>query len=68
MPSSITPTSLVFESGGKPVRLDAYLPKAVGEPIDVYVNGQLLARGEAVVLNDRYGIRITELLGPGGRS
>ena len=27
MPSSITPTSLVFESGGKPVRLDAYLPE-----------------------------------------
>jgi flagellar motor switch protein FliN/FliY len=39
------------------------LSKEVGEPIEIYVNGQLLARGEAVVVNDRYGVRITELVG-----
>ncbi|MSP25128.1 MAG: flagellar motor switch protein FliN [Myxococcales bacterium] len=47
------------------------LSKAAGEPIDVYVNGQLLGRGEAVVVGDRYGVRITELLSPestGGNS
>lgn len=40
------------------------LSKAAGEPIDIYVNGQLLGRGEAVVVGDRYGVRITELLNP----
>lgn len=45
------------------------LSKAAGEPIDIYVNGQLLGRGEAVVVGDRYGVRITELVAPdfGGR-
>lgn len=37
------------------------LGKAAGEPVDIYVNDQLLGRGEAVVLGDRYGVRITEL-------
>ncbi len=38
------------------------LSKAAGEPLDLYVNGRLLGRGEAVVLGDRYGVRITELV------
>lgn len=38
------------------------LSKAAGEPVDIYVNGQLIGRGEAVVLGDRYGVRITELV------
>ena len=38
------------------------LGKAAGEPVDIYVNGQLIGRGEAVVLGDRYGVRITELV------
>jgi flagellar motor switch protein FliN len=42
------------------------LSKAAGEPIDVYVNGRLLGRGEAVVVGDRYGVRITELCAPEG--
>lgn len=37
------------------------IPKAAGEPVDIYVNDQLLGRGEAVVVGDRYGVRITEL-------
>jgi flagellar motor switch protein FliN/FliY len=39
------------------------LAKAAGEPLDIYVNGQLLGRGEAVVVGDRYGVRVTELVG-----
>lgn len=41
------------------------LAKAAGEPLDIYVNGQLLGRGEAVVVGDRYGVRITEIAAPG---
>lgn len=37
------------------------LTKAAGEPLDVYVNGRLLGRGEAIVMGDRYGVRITEI-------
>lgn len=40
------------------------LSKAAGEPLDIYINGRLLGRGEAVVLGDRYGVRITELINP----
>lgn len=42
------------------------LEKQAGEPLDIYVNGRLLGRGEAVVLGDRYGIRITEIVEDGG--
>jgi flagellar motor switch protein FliN/FliY len=38
------------------------LAKAAGEPLDIFVNGRLLGRGEAVVLGDRYGVRITEIV------
>lgn len=46
------------------------LSKAAGEPIDIYVNGQLLGRGEVAVVSDHYGVRITELITRenGGRS
>lgn len=42
------------------------LSKAAGEPLEIYVNGQLLGRGEAVVVGDCYGVRITELASDGG--
>ncbi len=42
------------------------LAKAAGEPLDVFVNGRLLGRGEAVVLGDRYGVRITEIVSTSG--
>ncbi len=38
------------------------LSKTNGEPLDVYVNNRLIARGEAVVVGERYGIRLTEVL------
>lgn len=38
------------------------LDKAAGEPLEIVVNGRLIGRGEAVVLGDRYGLRITEII------
>ena len=38
--------------------------KIVGEPMDVVVNERLMARGEIVVVNERYGIRISEVTRP----
>lgn len=38
------------------------LNKAVGEPLDILVNGKLIARGEVVVVKERFGVRITEIL------
>ena len=38
------------------------LEKFVGEPVEVLVNGKLMAKGEVVVVNDRFGVRITEII------
>ena len=35
-----------------------------GEPLDFRVNDRLVARGEAVVINDRFGVRLTDVIGP----
>ena len=43
------------------------LSKAAGEPLDIFVNGRLLGRGEAIVMGDRYGVRITEIVSSGVR-
>ncbi|MGC3998694.1 MAG: flagellar motor switch protein FliN [Anaeromyxobacter sp.] len=40
------------------------LDKVAGEPLDILVNGRLVARGEAVVVNDKFGIRITDIVSP----
>jgi flagellar motor switch protein FliN/FliY len=40
------------------------LDKLVGEPIEVYVNDLLTARGEVVVVNERFGIRVTDVIDP----
>ena len=39
------------------------LDRAAGSPVDVVVNGTLIARGEVVVIDEEFGIRITEILG-----
>lgn len=41
--------------------------KAAGEPVDVMVNGRLVAKGEVVVIEDNFGVRITEILNPSER-
>ena len=38
------------------------LDKVNGEPLDIYVNNRLIAQGEAVVVGERYGVRLTEVL------
>jgi flagellar motor switch protein FliN/FliY len=38
------------------------LDRAVGDPLDVLVNGRLVARGEAVVVDEKLGVRITEIV------
>jgi flagellar motor switch protein FliN len=43
------------------------LDKVAGEPLDILVNGRLVARGEAVVVNDKFGIRITDIVSPAER-
>lgn len=43
------------------------LEKLAGEPVDLLVNGKLLARGEVVVVDENFGVRITELIDPKDR-
>lgn len=43
------------------------LDKLAGEPVDMLVNGRLMAKGEVVVINENFGVRITEILGPADR-
>lgn len=38
------------------------LEKFAGEPVEVYVNGKLMAKGEVVVVNEKFGVRITEII------
>ena len=38
------------------------LDKLAGDPVDVYVNGRLIARGEVLVLNDNFCVRVAELI------
>lgn len=38
------------------------LDKLAGDPVDVYVNGRMIARGEVLVLNDNFCVRVTELI------
>lgn len=40
------------------------LNKLAGEPLEVYVNGKIIARGEAVVINEKFGIRLTDIISP----
>ena len=43
------------------------LERMVGEPMDVMVNGTLIAHGEVVVVNEKYGIRLTDVISPAER-
>ena len=38
------------------------LDKLAGDPVDIYVNGRLIARGEVLVLNDNFCVRVAELV------
>jgi len=43
------------------------LTKLVGEPLEVLANEKLIARGEVVVLNDKFAVRLTDILSPKDR-
>ena len=43
------------------------LNKLLGEPFEVLVNDKLVARGEVVVVNDRFGVRLTDIISPNER-
>jgi flagellar motor switch protein FliN/FliY len=38
------------------------LTKLAGEPLDIYINERLVARGEAVIVNEKFGVRITDII------
>ncbi len=40
------------------------LSKLAGEPMEVYVNDKLIAKGEAVVVNEKFGVRLTDIISP----
>ena len=43
------------------------LDKAAGEPVEIFVNNKLLGKGEVIVVNDRFGVRITEIISQADR-
>lgn len=43
------------------------LEKAAGETVEIYVNKKLLGKGEVIVVNDRFGVRITEIISQADR-
>ncbi len=43
------------------------LSKLAGEPMEVLVNDKLIARGEAVVVNEKFGVRLTDIISPAER-
>jgi flagellar motor switch protein FliN len=56
--------NLLRLSQGSVVELD----RGAGEPLDVFVNGALVAHGEIVVVNDKFGIRLTDVVTPPTRA
>lgn len=61
--TKITIKNLLQLAHGSVVELDAM----AGEPMDVLVNGTLIAQGEVVVVNDKFGIRLTDIITPSER-
>jgi flagellar motor switch protein FliN/FliY len=59
----ITIKNLLQLSHGSIVELDGL----AGEPMDVFINGYLIAQGEVVVVNDKFGIRLTDIITPSER-
>jgi len=43
------------------------LEKLAGEPMEILVNGKLIARGEAVVVNEKFGVKLTDIVSPSER-
>ena len=61
--SQISIRNLLQLNQGSVVELD----RVAGEPLDVLVNGTLIAHGEVVVVNEKFGIRLTDVISPSER-
>lgn len=61
--TKISIRNLLQLNQGSVVELD----RLAGEPMDVLVNGTLIARGEVVVVNEKFGIRLTDIISPAER-
>ncbi|MDC9580676.1 flagellar motor switch protein FliN [Xenorhabdus sp. PR6a] len=61
--TKMTIKQLLRLSQGSVVPLDGL----AGEPLDILINGYLIAQGEVVVVSDKYGIRITDIITPSER-
>ncbi|MGK3123014.1 flagellar motor switch protein FliN [Pantoea rwandensis] len=61
--TKMTIKELLRLSQGSVVALDGL----AGEPLDILINGYLIAQGEVVVVSDKFGIRITEIITPSER-
>ena len=61
--SHISIRNLLQLNQGSVIELD----RSTGDPLDVYVNGTLIAHGEVVVVNDKFGIRLTDVISPADR-
>ena len=61
--SKITINNLLKLNQGSIVELD----RLAGEPMDVLVNGTLIAHGEIVVVNEKFGVRLTDIISPAER-
>ncbi len=59
----LTIRELLLLGAGSVVELD----KPGGEPLDVLVNGKPIARGEAVIINEKFGVRLTQIISPTAR-
>jgi len=61
--TEITIRNLLQLNKGSVIELD----RMAGEPLDVLVNGTLIAHGEVVVVNEKFGIRLTDVVSPSER-
>ena len=61
--TQITIRNLLQLNQGSVIELD----RLAGEPLDVLVNGTLIAHGEVVVINEKFGIRVTDVISPSER-
>ncbi|VAW93434.1 Flagellar motor switch protein FliN [hydrothermal vent metagenome] len=61
--TSVNIRSLLQLNQGSVIELD----RMAGEPLDVLVNGTLIAHGEVVVVNEKFGIRLTDVVSPAER-
>lgn len=61
--TSISIRNLLQLNQGSVVELD----RMAGEPLDVLINGTLIAHGEVVVVNEKFGIRLTDVISPAER-